>query len=138
MIEKFNGVIYLLIFIVHFIGYAFYAYRCIFATQSFLNQYAMDKTGAIMTRFFGSIFLGSVLMALYIMFIKPGGIENTWGFFNLIFIQNLTAFLIGIYAIKISKLGHTDKTSIEGVIAPGVLTILSAILCYGLADKIYT
>ena len=138
MIEKFNGVIYLLIFIVHFIGYAFYAYRCIFATQSFLNQYAMDKTGAIMTRFFGSIFLGSVLMALYIMFIKPEGIENTWGFFNLIFIQNLTAFLIGIYSIKISKLGHTEKTSIEGVIAPGVLTILSAILCYGLADKIYT
>ncbi len=138
MIEKFNGVIYLLIFIVHFIGYAFYAYRCIFATQSFLDQYAMDKTGAIMTRLFGSIFLGSVLMALYIMFIKPGGIENTWGFFNLIFIQNLTAFLIGIYSIKISKLGHTEKTSIEGVIAPGILTILSAILCYGLADKIYT
>ena len=47
-------------------------------------------------------------------------------------------FLIGIYAIKISKLGHTDKTSIEGVIAPGVLTILSAILIYGLSDKIYT
>ena len=138
MIEKFNGVIFLTIFVVHFIGYAFYAYRCIFATQSFLDQYAMDKTGAIMTRFFGSIFLGSVLMALYIMFIKPGGIENTWGFFNLIFIQNLTAFLIGFYSIKISKLGHTEKTSIEGVIAPGVLTILSAILCYGLADKIYT
>ena len=83
-------------------------------------------------------FLGSVLMAIYIMFIRSGGVENTCGFFNLIFVQNLMSFLIGIYAIKISKLGHTDKTSIEGVIAPGVLTILSAILCYGLADKIYT
>ena len=74
----------------------------------------MDKTGAIMTRFFGSFFVGSVLMALYIM------------------------FLIGIYSIKINKLGHTEKTSIEGIIAPGVLMILSAILIYGLADKIYT
>ena len=138
MIDKFNGIFYLVVFVVHFLGYAFYAYRCIFATQSFLDQYAMDKTGAIMTRFFGSFFLGSVLMAFYIMFIRSGGVENTWGFFNLIFVQNLMAFLIGIYAIKISKLGHTDKTSIEGVIAPGVLTILSAILCYGLADKIYT
>ena len=138
MIDKFNGIFYLVVFIVHFLGYAFYAYRCIFATQSFLDQYAMDKTGAIMTRFFGSFFLGSVLMAIYIMLIRSGGVENTWGFFNLIFVQNLMAFLIGIYAIKISKLGHTDKTSIEGVIAPGVLTILSAILCYGLADKIYT
>ena len=77
-------------------------------------------------------------MAIYIMFIRSGGVENTWGFFNLIFVQNLMTFLIGIYTIKISKLGHTEKTSIEGVIAPGVLTILSAILCYGLADKIYT
>ena len=32
----------------------------------------------------------------------------------------------------------TEKTSVEGIIAPGVLTILSAILCYGLADKIYS
>ena len=138
MIDKFNGIFYLVIFIVHFLGYAFYAYRCIFATESFLDQYAMEKSGAIMTRFFGSFFLGSVLMAIYIMFVRSDGVENTWGFFNLIFVQNLMAFLIGIYAIKISKLGHTDKTSIEGVIAPGVLTILSAILCYGLADKIYT
>ena len=48
MIDKFNGIFYLVVFIVHFLGYAFYAYRCIFATQSFLDQYAMDKTGAIM------------------------------------------------------------------------------------------
>ena len=138
MIDKFNGIFYLVVFIVHFLGYAFYAYRCILATQSFLDQYAMDKTGAIMTRFFGSFFVGSVLMALYIMFVRSGGVENTWGFFNLVFVQNLMAFLIGIYSIKINKLGHTEKTSIEGIIAPGVLMILSAILIYGLADKIYT
>ena len=48
MIDKFNGIFYLVVFVVHFLGYAFYAYRCIFATQSFLDQYAMDKTGAIM------------------------------------------------------------------------------------------
>ena len=78
MIDKFNGIFYLVVFVVHFLGYAFYAYRCIFATQSFLDQYAMDKTGAIMTRFFGSFFLGSVLMAIYIMFIRSGGVEITW------------------------------------------------------------
>ena len=49
----------------------------------------------------------------------------------------MCAFLVGIYTIKINKLGHTEKTSNEGIIAPGVLTLLSGILCYGLADKIY-
>ena len=92
--------------------------------------------------FFGSMFFGSLLMALYIIFIRPIihgdiGLENTWAFFNLIFLQNLSAFIVGFYSIKINKLGTNEKTSIEGVIAPGILTLLSAILCYGLADKIY-
>ena len=138
MIEKFNGIIYLIIFIVHFVAYAVYAYRCVFATRSFLDQYGVDHTGAIMTRFFGSLFIGAFIMALYIMFIREGGVVGTWGFFNLIFMQNLSAFIVGIYTIKINKLGHTEKTSIEGIIAPGILTLLSAILCFGLADKIYS
>ena len=65
------------------------------------------------------------------------GLENTWAFFNLIFLQNLSAFIVAFYSIKISKLGINDKTSIDGVIVPGILTLLSATLCYGLADKIY-
>ena len=90
-----------------------------------------------MTRFFGSLFVGAVVMAIYIMFVRENGVEGTWGFFNLVFLQNLSAFIIGVYSIKISKLGVTEKTSIEGIIAPGILTVLSAILCYGFADKIY-
>ena len=71
MIEKFNGILFLIVFVVHFIGYAVYAFRCVFGTQSFLDQYAMDATGAIMTRFFGAMFIGSFIMAMYIMFVRP-------------------------------------------------------------------
>ena len=132
MIEKFNGIFYLAVFIIHFIGFAYYGFRCVFQTQSFLNQYGMHDTGAGIVRFFGS-----VAMAIYVGFIRPNGLEATWGFFNLIFLQNLSAFIVGFYNTKINKLGHTDKTSDEAIYAPLVLTILSAVLCYGLADKIY-
>jgi len=138
MIEKFNGIFYLIVFLVHFIGYTLYAYRCVFGTKAFLDQYGADHTGAIMVRFFGSFFIGSVLMAIYIMFIRADGVNGTWGFFNLVFVQNLIAFFVGIYSIKINKLGHTEKTSDEAIYAPGILMILSGILCYGLADKIYS
>ncbi|MDC0617739.1 hypothetical protein OAO85_00205 [Candidatus Pelagibacter sp.] len=37
----------------------------------------------------------------------------------------------------INNLGHTDKTSDEAIYGPLVHAILSGILCYGLADKIY-
>ena len=137
MIEKFNGIIYLIIFIIHFAAFAFYAFRCLFTTKAFVDQYDMGDGAAIMTRFFGSIFVGSVLMAIYVGFIRPNGLEATWGFFNVIFLQNLCAFIVGFYSTKINKLGHTDKTSDEAIYAPLVLTILSGVLCYGLADKIY-
>ena len=52
MIEKFNGIFYLIVFIVHFLGYAVYAYRCVFGTKDFIDQYLVDHTAAIMVRFF--------------------------------------------------------------------------------------
>ena len=137
MIEKFNGIFYLIIFIIHFLVYAVYAFRTIVGTKGFMDQYGIDHSAAVMIRFFGAPFVGSFLMALYIMFVRDGGVSGTWSFFNLIFIQNLMYFIFGIYTIYINKLGHNEKTNSEGIIASGVLTILSAILTYGLADKIY-
>ncbi len=137
MLDKFNGIIYLSIFIVHFIVYAVYAFRTVVATKSFLDQYNIDHSAAVMVRFFGAPFIASILVALYIMLIKADGLAGTWGFFTLIFAQNVLYFLIGIYTIYINKLGHNEKTNSEGVIASGILTLLSGILCYGLADKIY-
>ena len=142
MIEHFNGLIYLIVFAIHFLIYSVYAYRCIVTTKYFLNKYGLDHSAATMTRLFGSMFLGSIIMVIYIIFIRPMihgdiGLENTWAFFNLIFLQNLSVFIVAFYSIKISKLGNNEKTSIDGVIVPGILTLLSAILCYGLADKMY-
>ena len=137
MIENFNGIFYLIIFIVHFAMYGVYAYKSVIGTKSFLKQYGMHVSGAGIVRFFGGFFIGSLLMSLYILFVRENGVQATWAFFNLVFVQNLVLFFIGNYNMFINKLGHTKKTSIEQVIAPGILASLSAILCYGLSDKIY-
>ena len=73
----------------------------------------------------------------YIMFVRPGGVEGTWAFFNLVFVQNLSIFIVNTYSIKIDKTGVKNDSN-EGVIAPLVFTILSAVLIYGLSDKIYS
>ena len=136
MIEKFNGIIYLTVFIVHFLGTGVYAYQTIINNKKFRAKFDMDETAATIMRMVGASFLGTLLMALYIMFIRPGGVEGTWAFFNLVFVQNLCIFIVNTYSIKIDKTGIKNDSN-EGVIAPLVFTILSAILCYGLADKIY-
>ena len=136
MIEKFNGIFYLIVFLIHFIGIGAYSYQMIIGNQKFREKFEIDKTAATIMRMTGALFLGSFLMAIYIMFVRPNGVEGTWAFFNLVFVQNLCVFIINTYSIKIDKTGVMNDTN-EGVIAPLVFTILSAVLIYGLSDKIY-
>ena len=75
-------------------------------------------------------------MAIYVMFVRPNGVEGTWAFFNLVFVQNLCVLIVNTYSIKIDKTGVMNDSN-EAIIAPLVFAIISAVLCYGLADKIY-
>ena len=136
MIEKFNGIFYLILFITHFLGFGIYAYQMIINNKNFRAKFEMDETATPIMRMIGATFLGALLMALYIMFIRPNGVEGTWAFFNLIFVQNLCILIVNTYSIKIDKTGIRNDSN-EGVIAPLVFTILSAVLIFGLSDKIY-
>ena len=137
MIEKFGNIIYLIIYIVHFGIIGTYGYQLVFDTQKFIKGRGVDKSATLLTRFGGSFMIASVIMAIYVAFIRSGGLEATWAFFNFIFIINLCILIINFYSIKINKTGVNEKTGTDGIYAPLILTILSAIMCYGLADKIY-
>ena len=136
MIEKFNGIFYLIIFIIHFVGFGAYAYQMIIGNQKFRAKFEIDETAATIMRMAGAIFFGSFLMALYIMFVRPNGVEGTWAFFNLIFVQNICVLVVNTYSLKIDKTGVKNDSN-EAIIAPLVFTILSAVLIFGLSDKIY-
>ena len=137
MIEKFNNIFYLIIFLVHFAGIGMYAFQTIVGTKAFLKKFGIDKSGAIVVRFAGSFMLALFLMSIYVGFIRSGGLNATWAFFNVVFLINLCVFLGNYYSIKIDKTGVNKKTGGEGIYAPLAFTIMSAILCYGLANKIY-
>tara|TARA_Y100000741_G_scaffold234080_1_gene178962 strand:+ start:308 stop:724 length:417 start_codon:yes stop_codon:yes gene_type:complete len=137
MIEKFGNIIYLIIYVVHFGIIGTYGYQLVFDTQKFIKGRGVDKSATLLTRFGGSFMIASVIMAIYVAFIRSGGLEATWAFFNFIFIINLCILITNFYSIKINKTGVNKKTGTDGIYAPLILTILSAIMCYGLADKIY-
>ena len=137
MIEKFGNIIYLIIYIVHFGIIGTYGYQLVFDTQKFIKGRGVDKSATLLTRFGGSFMIASVIMAIYVAFVRSGGLEATWAFFNFIFIINLCILITNFYSMKINKTGVNKKTGTDGIYAPLILTILSAIMCYGLADKIY-
>ena len=137
MIDKFNNIFYLIIFLVHFLGVGIYAFQTIVGTKSFMERFNIEPSAAIMTRMAGAFMLAVFLMSIYVGFIRPAGLEGSWAFFNLVFVNNLCIFFCNFYSVKIDKTGVTEKTGNEPVIAPLAFTIMSALLCYGLADKIY-
>jgi len=58
------------------------------------------------------------------------------GHFQFSFCSKFVYFIVNTYSIKIDKTGVKSPSN-EAVLAPLVFTIISAVLCYGLADKIY-
>ena len=101
MIAKFNNIFYLLIFLVHFLGVGIYAFQTIVGTKSFMRKFNIAPTGAIMTRLAGGFMLAAFLMSIYVGFIRPNGLEGSWAFFNLVFVNNFCIFLCNFYSVKI-------------------------------------
>jgi len=71
MIEKFNGIFYLIVFIAHFLGFGVYAYQMIINNKNFRDKFEMDETATPKMRMIGASFLGALLMALYICSLDP-------------------------------------------------------------------
>ena len=137
MIEKFNNIFYLIVYLIHFAGVGMYAFQTIIDTKRFMKKFGIEKSGAIAVRFAGAFLFGVFLMSVYVGFLRPGGLTATWTFFNIVFINNLCVLLCNYYSIKVDKTGVSKKTGMEPIYGPLAFTIMSAILCYGLADKIY-
>ena len=50
-------------------------------------------------RMLGGMLIGVFLMALYILFVRPNGVQGTWAFFNLVFVQNFCVLLVNAYTV---------------------------------------
>ena len=55
MLENFNGIFYLVIFLIILAMNAFYAYNCLFNTKNFISKYGVDVTAAFFARFAGAV-----------------------------------------------------------------------------------
>ena len=116
-----NSAIILIMF-----GNFFYAYRCIFQTQSYIQQYGFGEGSAIMTRLVGTFAagFGIILLIALLTTIKGGWLLFTYGF-----IQAVIGAIVCYKTIN-SHWGMIEglKTSREGYIAPGVIAFLNLVV----------
>ena len=92
MVEEFNGVIFLAIYVIILVGIAYYCFQTIFMTRKFIQKYDIDQSGAFMTRFSGTFMLPFVIVMIYMLF---DGIAGHWMIFSNGFLQSITALVIG-------------------------------------------
>ena len=142
MIENFSGPIYFILFIILLLANLYYAYSTLINSKKWLDQYGTHHSALIVTRILGSVISGFVLIGVYILFTSTAG---TWSYFATLFISYLIMSIIGIYSVEVDyPNNYKDKEGFEKVIVtkegyvPAIIfTVITAIIIYGLSDKIY-
>ena len=143
MIENFNGILFLALYLLVLLGNIYYAYSTLFNTKKWLDQYNTHHSALVIARVLGSIISGFALVGIYILF---RGVEGTWPYFTGLFLAFSIMTIAGIYSVEVDwPKNYKGKESFENTIVTKeayipalIFAILLAIVIYGLSDKIYS
>ncbi len=108
------------------IGNLFYAYRCIFQTREYIEQYGFGEGSAIMTRLVGTFAAGfAIVLAIALL----TSIEGAWLLFAYGAIQAIVGAVVCYWTIH-SHWGSVKgiKTSAEGYLAPAIIAVLNIVV----------
>tara|TARA_Y100001968_G_C18787848_1_gene449803 strand:- start:22 stop:435 length:414 start_codon:yes stop_codon:yes gene_type:complete len=136
MSEEFGGLFFLIIYLIILGGTGYYTYSTVFQTNSFLEKYRIDSSGAFMVRFAGTFLIPVVILMIYMLLVS---IKGNWIFFVYGFLQAFTAAIVGYWTVEKSNYRNLDdeKISREGYIAPIAFCIAWGVVIYGGSSVIY-
>ena len=143
MVENFNGVIFLILYLLVLVGNIYYAYSTLINTKKWLDQYGTHHSALVIARVLGSIIAGFSIVGIYILFT---GVDGTWPYFAGLFLAFSIMAIAGIYSIEVDwPNNYKDKEGFENVKAtkeayiPAIIfAVLLGVIMYGLSDRIYT
>jgi len=137
MIENFGNIFYLIIHILVTGLFGIYLVRIYFAPEGLVKEFNVDRSTIYLFRFIGTFLVGFILIGIYIIF-RPGGPEGTWVYFNLIFIISAAQLLYeSLFYFKLIDKDLEAKNSLTDLGLSVFMVVASAILIWGLSDKIY-
>ena len=138
MIENFDNIFYLIIHILVTGLFGIYLIRIYFAPEGLVKEFNVDRSGIYLIKFIGTFAFGFFFIGLYIIF-RPGGPEGAWVYFNLIFLIAAAQLLYeSLFYFKLIDKDLEAKNSLTDLVLSVFMVLASAILIWGLSDKIYT
>ena len=137
MIENFNNIYFLILHILVTGLFGIYLVRIYFAPEGLVKEFNVDRSAIYLIRFIGTFAFGFFLIGIYIIF-RPGGPEGAWVYFNLIFIISAAQLLYeSLFYFKLIDKDLEAKNSLTDLGLSVFMVVSSAILIWGLSDKIY-
>ena len=138
MIENFGNIFYLIIHVLITGLFGVYIVRIYFAPEGLVKEFNIDRSGIYLIRFIGTFAFGFFLMGIYIIF-RSGGPEGAWMYYNLIFIIAAAQLLYeSLFYFKLIDSDLEAKNSLTDLALSVFMVLASAILIWGLSDRIYT
>ena len=136
MIDNFNNISYLTLFIVYICLIGFYVYRYLFDPIGLTKEFNTGKESVYLVRVIGTFVLFLFLMGIFLF--RPSGLSGTWIYFNLAFLLGLfQASYDTAFYFKLIDTNTGAKNSLIDVIVGVFFLLTSIILILGLSDKIY-
>ena len=135
MIENFNGILYLVLFIINLAALGFYGYLTAFNPKQLINDYEFgdDSIGAI--RIVGTFVWAVLIIGVIILFRGP---EGAWIFFVFGLTVSVLQLLIDLgHRMKIIDSNYKVVNKTQDTIISIVFIVTNVILINGLSDKIY-
>ena len=136
MIENFNGIFYLILFLVNLAALGFYGYLTAFNPKQLINDYEFgdDSIGAI--RIIGTFVWTILIIGLILLF---RGVEGAWIFFVFGLTVSIFQLLIDIaQRMKILDSNYKIVNKTQDTVISIVFIVTNVLLINGLSDKIYS
>ena len=137
MIENFNNIFLLLLYMAFLGLIGLYCFRMWFSPSGVLKEFNIGEEGTYLVRVIGTFAFAFLFMGLYILF-RPTGPMGAWIFFNILFLTGTAqGFYDTAFYFKILDKNTGAKNSLVDVIVGIFFMVGSIILIIGLSDKIY-
>ena len=135
MVENFDNIFYLILFLINLAALAFYGYLTAFNPKQLINDYEFgdDSIGAI--RIVGTFVWAVLIIGVIILFRGP---EGAWVYFVFGLTVSVLQLLIDFgHRMKIIDTNYKVVNKTQDTIISIVFIVINVILINGLSDKIY-
>ena len=136
MIENFNGIFYLIFFLINLAGLGFYGFLTAFNPKQLINDYEFGENAMGVIRIVGTFVWTILLIGIILLF---RGVEGAWIYFVFGLTVSIFQLLIDIsQRMKILDSSYKIVNKTQDTVISIVFIVTNVLLINGLSDKIYS